>query len=113
MTFNFQEMTSAERTFENPGVTNDTGYVDGNLRSMEPSPEAKTIVNDLLGRLTAESKFVLYTIFNTPGELSKMMFGDTASKGQIRKYLKCLGWERTVINKTVKEVAKFSGEILS
>jgi hypothetical protein len=44
------------------------------------NPERNAIVSNMLEKLTAEAKFVLYAIFNTPGELSELLFGGVVKK---------------------------------
>ena len=45
-----------------------------------PDIERKVIANNLLNNCTVEAKFVLYVIFNTPGELSQLLFNSDAPK---------------------------------
>jgi hypothetical protein len=90
------------------------------------NPERNAIVSDLLLKLSAEAKFVLYSIFNTPGELSQLLFGDMVheatepikwmiggrmNKARVRKYLKLLGWETKDINITVFALKEFTREL--
>ena len=90
------------------------------------NPERNVIVSDLINKLSAEAKFVLYAIFNTPGELSQLLFGDIVkeatepikwmiggrmNKVRIRRYLKLLGWETKDINITVYAIKEFTREL--
>ena len=90
------------------------------------NPERNAIVSDLFSKLSAEAKFVLYAIFNTPGELSQLLFGDLVqeatepikwmiggrmNKVRIRRYLKLLGWETKDINITVYAIKEFTKEL--
>jgi hypothetical protein len=77
------------------------------------SAEQKAITSSMLSALTVETKFVLYAIFNTPGELSKLLLGDRPRSKDIRKYLKCLGWKQKHISKTLTELKRFVKEILT
>jgi len=73
--------------------------------------EQKIMANNLLNNLTAEAKFVLYVIFNTPGELSEMLFANRPTKKTIYKYLKLMGWKTPIIRRTVQELRWFTKEI--
>lgn len=79
------------------------------------NPERMAIVHNLLEKMTVEAKFVLYTIFNTPGELSQLIFNQTGNptdfekikwsrktrynKQLVRRYLRALN--ESVTNETI------------
>lgn len=96
------------------------------------SMEQKIITNNLLNNLTAEAKFVLYVVFNTPGELSEILFGgerhhnnklpnrsrklnqifpNKCNEKAVYRYLRLVGWEIPTIWKTIRELRKFTKEI--
>jgi len=75
------------------------------------SGERKIIANNLFNNLTVEAKFVLYAIFNTPGELSEILFSARPTKKTVYKYLKLMGWKIPVIQRTVQELRQFTKEI--
>jgi len=90
------------------------------------NPETTTIVADLLEKLSAEAKFVMYAIFNAPGELSNFLFHDVVtentqpikwmtngkmSRKRIYRYMKLLGWETRDINKTIFAIKEFAREL--
>lgn len=77
------------------------------------SSEQQIITNDMFSKLTIESKFVLYAIFNTPGELSQLLFNGKPKAKNVRKYLKCLGWDLGAISKTLTELKQFTKELFS
>jgi len=89
--------------------TPDSEHMFGDLQ--DNSVEEVLIANSMLRALTAESKFVLYAIFNTPGELSKMLLGGRPGVENVRKYLKCMGWKQRHINNTLTELKRFTKEI--
>jgi hypothetical protein len=93
---------------------------DGN-DGQEPEPcyikdvsaEHQPLVNSMLSRLTRESQFVLYAIFNTPGELSSVLFSGKVTKKNVKDYLHFLGWSDRIINKTVMEIRRFTSDLLT
>lgn len=92
------------------GVEN-SEHMFGDLR--DNSAEQLVIANSMFKTLTVESKFVLYAIFNTPGELSKMLLGNHPKVKDIRKYLKCMGWKQRHINITLTELKQFTKELFT
>jgi len=99
-------------------------------------PEKTAILNQMFDNLIVEAKFTLYAIFNTPGELSSLLFGDRKSRSattdikieninsipkritrmklnekHIYYYLKTLGWKSYDINRTIKHLKEFSNEL--
>jgi hypothetical protein len=79
---------------------------------MDNSAEKQTQVNTAFSMLTAEAKFVLYALFQTPGELSQMLFADRPTKYTVRKYLTMMGWGIPEIAKTLRELRIFSKDLL-
>ena len=77
----------------------------------QDTAEKKIITNNLFNNLTVEAKFVLYVIFQTPGELSELLFSSRPTKKTIYKYLKLMGWESPIIRRTVQELRRFTEEI--
>ena len=77
----------------------------------EDTTEQKIITNNLFNNLTVEAKFVLYAVFQTPGELSQMLFANRPTKKTIYKYLKLMGWKMPAIRRTVQELRWFTKEI--
>jgi len=77
------------------------------------SAESRANANSMIATLTAEAKFVLYAIFNTPGELSELLLGDKLTKSNLRKYLRLMGWKKRYIVKTMKELDTFTEELFS
>jgi len=75
--------------------------------------EQKIITNNLFNSLTVEAKFVLYAIFQTPGELSQLLFASRPTKKTIYKYLKLMGWKKSIIRRTVQELRWFTEEIIT
>jgi len=57
------------------------------------SAEQKTIVNNMLSSLTAEAKYVLYVVFNTPNELTELLFRKP-TKEKIYGYLDILEYNK-------------------
>ena len=77
----------------------------------QETAERKIITNNLFNNLTVEAKFVLYAIFQTPGELSQLLFANRPTKKTIYKYLKLMGWKTPIIRRTVQELRWFTEEI--
>jgi len=77
----------------------------------QETAEKKIITNNLFNNLTVEAKFVLYAIFQTPGELSEFLFSGRPTKKTIYKYLRLMGWKLPIIRKTVQELRWFTKEI--
>jgi len=92
------------------------GYSDSEFLSGEiedSSCEHQTMTAMMISKLTAESKFVLYAIFHTPGELSELLLGGRPRVKDVRKYLKCLGWQEGCISSTLTELKKFTKELFN
>ena len=89
----------------------DREHMFGDLR--DNSAEEIMIVDSMFKALTAESKFVLYALFNTPGELSEMLLGGRPGVKNVRKYLKCMGWKQRHINNTLTELKRFTKELFA
>jgi len=52
------------------------------------NPERNAMVHQTLEKLTVEAKFVLYALFNTPGELSQLLFGGIITKKAVFRYIR-------------------------
>ena len=99
----------------------ESGYTqhDGNPKSesisgqlIDASAEQKILTNMSFSFLTAEAKFVLFAIFETPGELSQFLFRNKITKTKIRKYLTLMGWKIPEISKTIQELRIFSRDLM-
>jgi hypothetical protein len=93
---------------------------DGNPKSksisgqlMDVSAEQKIITNMSFSFLTAEAKFVLYAIYQTPGELSELIFRNKITPYKIKKYLTLMGWKIPTIVKTLRELRIFSKDLMT
>ena len=92
---------------------------DGNPNSqsmsaqlMDISAEQKILTNMSFSFLTAEAKFVLYAVFQTPGELSTLIFKNRITPQKISKYLTLMGWKIPTIAKTIRELRIFSKDLM-
>ena len=72
------------------------------------NPEKSTIIKDMMERLTAESKFVLYAIFNTPGELSELFFGGITKKRTVFRHLRNKGLTLDKISQAEEDLGKLT-----
>jgi len=91
------------------GTTHNTEY-QGVLA--DQSAEQKILTNMSFSLLTAESKFVLYAIFQTPGELSQLLFKNKITTYKVKKYLKLMGWSIPTVSKTIRELKIFTNDLL-
>jgi len=75
------------------------------------NPERNAIVKNMMEKLTAESKFVLYAIFNTPGELSELFFGGITRKRTVFRHLRNKGLTLDKISQAEKDLGKITRKI--
>jgi hypothetical protein len=81
------------------------------LESGQDSPESEVIKADLFSRLSADAKFILRTIFNSPVELMEIAKQRGNNQNKLASYLRKM-WKSTLRTKKVmKEIERYNTEL--
>lgn len=70
------------------------------------NPERSAMVHQTLEKLTVEAKFVLYVLFNTPGELSQLLFGGVLTKRALFRYIRGRKMKLNSIQDAIEDLQK-------